>query len=334
MTKTETTDEIVIRRVRGSEIYQVIKLITEAFEREISITGLDVRRLWRMARFYRLLSYFYCFLDVLSIDFETILVAVTHGKVVGEIHAVPHGKRVWSLDSAAVDSRFRGRGIFKNLLKEALEYISERQGERVITSLWTTNIAPVKVTNRLKFEVFEEKALLYLEDINALHLKTKGNINIRNAERTDVKKIHEVRKALCPKQIEICKTAAENFSESIIQRLRNRITKVNSKKWIMELKGKVIGYAKVTYTSTEEAANIESFYVLPSEAFSEHIGILLNEVLAFLKLQNIRMVTASINNEWKEVIRRFESSGFRFIASIYEMVKVFPSDSYRGTEDS
>ena len=334
MTKTETTEEILIRRVRRSEIYQVIKLVIDAFSGEISITGLDVRRLWGMARFYRLLSYFYSILDILGVDFETILVAVAHGKVVGEIHAAPHGRGVWSLDSAAVDARFRRRGIFKNLLKEALKYISERQGERVFTSLWTTNIAPVKVTNKLKFEVFEEKALLYLEDINAWHLETKGDVNIRNAERTDVKKIHEVRKALCPKQIEICKTAAENFSESIVQRLRNRITRVNSKKWIMESKGKVIGYAKVTYTSTEEAANIESFYVLPSEGFSEHIDILLNEVLAFLKLQNIRKVTASINNEWKEVIRRFESSGFRFIASIYEMVKVFPSDFYRGTEDS
>lgn len=324
MTKTETTDEIVIRRVKGSEIYQVIKLITEAFEREIMITGLDVRRLWGVARFYRLLSYFYYVLDILGIDFETILVAVTHGKVVGEIHAAPHGKRVWSLDSAAVDSRFRGRGIYKNLLKKALEYIYERQGERVVTSLWTTNIAPVKVTNRLKFEVFEEKALLFLANINTRHLETKGDINIRSAERTDAKKIREVHKALCPKQIEVCKTLDGHFSESFIQRVRNRITKVSSKEWVMELKGNIIAYAKVTYTSTEEAANIESFCVLPSEGFSKYVSILLNEILAFLKLQNIRKVTANINNEWKEVIRRFESFGFRFIASIYEMVKVFP----------
>lgn len=330
MTKMEATEDIVIRRVKGSEINHVIELTIDAFSKEINLTGLDVQRLWRLAKIYRLLSYFYYIFDVLGIDFETILVAVTNGQVAGEIHAVPHGKRVWSLDSAAVDARFRGRGIYRNLLKKALEYISERHGETVITSLWTTNIAPVKVTNELKFEVVEEKALLYLEDVNIQTLETKGAfLNIRNAEPEDAKNIHELRNALYQKQIDEFKTAAEYYSESIMQRLRNRITKVNSRAWIMELKGKVIGYARVIYTSSEEAANLESFYVLPSDTSSEYVSILLNKVLVFLRHQNLRKVMASVNNEWKEVIKIFESFGFRIIASIYEMVKVLSSSGER-----
>lgn len=325
MTKTDAPEEISIRRAKGREINQVVSLTIDAFSKEIGITGLDVKRLWRMANFYRSLSYLYPIFDVLGVYFETILVAVTHGSVAGEIHLVPHGKGVWSLDSAAVDARFRGRGIYRSLLKKALEYISDRHGKTVVTSLWTTNIAPVKVTNELKFDVVEKKSLLYLENINAQPSETKANIYIRNVKPADAQKIREVRNALHQRRADKFKDAAENHSESVLQRFRNKLANVNSREWIMELEGKVIGYAKFVYTSTEEAANIESFYVLPSERSPEHVGILLKEVLAFLKRRSFEKVTASVNNEWEEATRSFENSGFRSLASIYEMVKVLPS---------
>lgn len=322
MTRTETAEEIVIRRVKGNEIGQVIELIAEAFQREISITSLDVQRLWGMARFYRILSYFYFILDLLRIDFETVLVAVLDGRVVGEIHPVPHGRRIWSLDSAAVDARFRGRGIFRKLMKEAEKYISERQGEKIITSLWTNNTASVKVTNELKFEVFEEKVLLCLQHINTQYLETKSNARIRTTKRTDRRKIYEIRKGLYQKRIEVLKNVQESCSEPIMQRIRNKVTRTKSEKWIMESEGKTMGYAKVTYTSKKEAANIESFYVSSSKAFLENIDLLLSEILIFLKHQGIEKVTASLDIERKEVIKRFQVFGFESIASLYEMVKI------------
>lgn len=324
MTKTETAQEIVIRRAKGSEMYRVINLITEAFSKEISISGLNIRRLESMARLYRLLSYFFPITDFLGIDIETVLVAVSNGNVVGEIHAVPHGRRIWSLDSAAVDSQFRGRGIYRKLLKEAVEYISKKQGRKILTSLWTTNMAPVKVTNELKFNILEEKKLLYLESINTSISQNKGNVKIRNAERNDVSSIREICEKLCHAQAETCNTVAADFSESMMQSFRNRITQLHSQKWIMEFNGEIIGYVKIAYTSSEEAANIEHFYVLPSEAFSEHVDFLLREVLTFLRNQSIGKVTASINAEWNEVIKRFESLEFKSVASVYEMEKTFP----------
>jgi len=316
---TKADNEVTVRRVKGSEIYRVVDLIIQAFSMEISIIGLDVRRLRGMARLYRMLSHFYPVIDALGVDFETILVAVADEEVVGEIHLVPHGKRLWSLDSAAVDSRFRGRGIYRKLLTEAVRYIFKRHGERIVTSLWTTNIAPVKVTNELKFEILEKKELLCLEDIHASFPETKRGIYVRSAEEVDAKEICKMCSRLYPGRDETCRAVLDDFSESLLKRLRNRMTQSNSRKWIMKLNDEIIGYAKVTYTSSEEAANLEYFYVLPLEGSSDHIGIFLDEILAFLHCHNVVKATVSVNGEWKDVIREFERRRFRSVASIYEM---------------
>jgi L-amino acid N-acyltransferase YncA len=314
-------NRMLIRPIKSKDFGQVLELFSEAFKNEAKITGVDVQRYSRIAKLYRLVEIFLPVFDLFHKDFETILVAVSGDRLIGEIHVVPRGKNVWSLDSSAVDMNFRRRGVYDKLLNESLRYIFKRHGKRVVTSLWTTNVAPVKMTNRLKFKVFETQVLLRLEQCYIPTAEFYKDVLIRDVKLADLDEIYRICRILSPKKMKAYRMAPRDFRDSILSRLMSKITWSYSKKWVIEVKGKIFGYAHVTFIPSEETGKIESFYVLPSDGSSELTSFLLREVLKFLAKRNIRMLITCINEEWRETVEIFKSFGFKPIASVYEMVR-------------
>lgn len=321
MRKTETTNEIVIRRIKRTEFDKIFQLISEAFQREIEIAGFDVRRLKRMARLYSVVSGFFFLFDILHINFETILVAVSENKLVGEIHLVPRGKKIWSINSVVVDPQFRRRGIYRHLMQEALKYVARRHGKKIIQSVRKDNVAPLKIANELKFKVFVEKILMYLEISEVSLVDTKNDILIRKVQPADTQRIYKMCKVLDPKRVEIYEIKPEDYLDSLSSRLRKKITHIYSDRLILDSKGKVISYASLIYTSQREAAKLESFYLLPSRNLSELVSVFLRHLVNFLRTKNIRKVIVELNKDWLEIIEAFRCLGFEDLAFEYEMVK-------------
>ncbi len=313
--------KMVIRRIRSKDFGQVLELFSEAFKDKAKITGVDVQRFSRVAKLYRLVEIFLPVFDLFHKDFETILVAVSRGRLIGEIHVVPHGKNVWSLDSSAVDMNFRRRGVFDKLLNESLRYIFKKHGEQVVTSLWTTNVAPAKMTNRLKFKVFETQILLRFEQGEIPTVEFDKDVSIRGVKSADLEEIFRICRALSPERMQAYRIAPRDFRDCFLSRVMSKIIWSYSKKWVMEVKGKIVGYAHVTFIPPEETGKIESFYVLPSNRSSKLTSFLLSEVLKFLTKRNIRRLVTCVNEEWRETIEVFKSFGFKPIASVYEMMK-------------
>lgn len=313
--------KMVIRRIRSKDFSQVLELFSEAFNNKTRITGVDVQRFSRVARLYRLVEIFLPVFDLFHKDFETILVAVSGNRLIGEIHVVPHGKNVWSLDSSAVDVSFRRRGVYDKLLNESLRYIFKKHGEQVVTSLWTTNVAPVKMTNRLKFRVFETQILLRFEQDEIPTVEFDKDVSIGDPKSADLEEIYRICRALSPKKMQAYKMVPRDFRDSFMSRVISKITWSYSKKWVMKAKGKIVGYAHVTFIPPEETGKIESFYVLPSNRSSKLTSFLLSEVLRFLTKRNIRRLITCVNEEWQETIDVLKHFGFKPIASVYEMVK-------------
>lgn len=317
----KTCEDIVIRRIRKNDFEQLFNLITEGFKRGIDIVGLDIQRLRRMAKFYGLASSFLPLLDFLHLDFETILAAVVGNKVVGEIHLVPHGKKIWSLDSATVDRNFRGRGIYRKLMKEALKYISKRRGERIITSLWTDNIAPIKITSELKYKIFTREILL-LGELSEIHGVPKNEgIVIREIRPDDIEQVYCIYKSFNPRKTDAHKITPDDFIDSISKRIRSKIAHINSERLVIEVEGKIVGYAHVTYSSAKEASNLESFRALLSVDQFRLVHSLLSWVSSSLAVRNIKKVVISLDEERKETIEAFQRFGFKPIASVYQLVK-------------
>lgn len=314
-------EDILIRRIKGDEFEQLFKLVYEGFKKEIDVVGFDIQRLQRMARFYRQVSNFLFILNFLRIDFEIILVAVLGDKVVGEIHLVPHGKNIWSLDSAAVDKAFRRRGIYRKLMNAALKYISERRGKRILRSVLAGNVAPMKMTSELQCESLGKERLLLLESSETIAESVSGDFVVREMKPEDSEQIYQICKTLYSRKLQAYEMSSKDFVDSIWKRLRNRISHVNSVKWIAEIAGKIVGYAEVTYTSPQEAANIEFFCASSEVDLSAFTRAILGKTQSLLSAKNIRKIKISLDEEWKEALEAFQHLGFEPIASFYKSVK-------------
>lgn len=322
--QAKISEEIKVRRVKSRDLMQLFRLIAESFDREIEIVGLDMKRLQRMVKFYRLMNNFVLFLNPI-VDFETILVATLNDKVVGEIHLIPHGGGIWSLDSAAVDKNFRGRGIYRKLMQEALNYIRNKHGKRIVTSLWTDNIAPKKITNELQYDIFATETLMLYEPCEPSRTNNNEGVLIRDVERGDIEQIFEVCQTIYPNKIHAQGITPKNFSDSILKRIRNRISGTFSKRLTIEVKGKPVGYVHLTYTSPIEAGNIEFLCLLPSIAPSQLVPSLARYISNLLAERKIRKVVVSLNEEWKETIEAFQRFGYKPFASAYQLVKELSS---------
>lgn len=313
------SEKMVIRPIRKKDFDQLFELVSKSFRKEIQITGLSVQRLSRLAKLYRLFEMLLPVFDLFHKDFDTILVAVSGGRLIGGIHLVPRGKKMWSLYSAAVDTMFRGHGVFRKLMKEALEYISKRHGERVFGSVRTDKIPVVKTFKKLKFEAFGKEILLQLELNKVPVVEFNESMLIREAKPADVGEVYQICKALSPKKTQVYKIAPGDFLDSFFSRMVNRMAWSYSKRWVMEINGRIVGYAQVTYTPPQKAGEILSFYVIPKS--STLISFLLSEVLRFLATRNVRKLTTSLDEEWRETMQVFERFGFKRIATVHEMAK-------------
>ena len=325
MPKAKISEEVKVRNVKGCDFEQLLRLITEGFAREIEIVGLDMERLQMMAKFYRIINNFLSLFSFLNMDFETILVATLNYKVVGEIHLVPHGRGIWSLDSATVDKNFRGHGIYRKLMQEALNYIRKRHGKRIVTSLWIDNIAPKKITSELQYDIFATEILMLHELSEISRTNNSQEVSIRDVEHGDIEQIFGICQAAYAKKMHALGFTPKNFSDSISRRIRNRMSGTFSKRLAIELKGKIVGYAHLTYTSPKEAANIEFFCLLPSVDPLRLVPSLARYISNLLAEKNIRKVVVSINEEWEETIEVFQRFGYKPFASAYQLVKELSS---------
>lgn len=317
----ELLRSMTIRQIRKRDFNQLFELIRKSFRKEAVTTGLSVDRFSRATKFYILIKIFFPIFHVLHKDFETILVAVSGNRLIGEIHLSPQGRKIWSVASSAVDPMFRRRGVYKKLLREALRYIYEKHGKRVVLSVWADNIPAMRAYNRLGFKVFENELLLRVELDEIPIVKFDGDVMVREVKSSDVDGIYDICKALSPKRMETSEMKPEDFLDSFLSHITNRTAWSHSKKWVMETQGEIVGYVHFNYTPPQEAAKIDSFYVRPSSNSSKLASLLLSKVLRFLAVKRIKKVTASLKEEWKETIDTFESFGFKTVASINHMMK-------------
>ena len=173
----------------------------------------------------------------------------------------------------------------------------------------------------MKFEVYEKDILLALKLSEIPNVKFGEGVSIRKIKRADVEQIYQICKTLSPREMLIYEIAPRDFLDSFLSRLISMMAWSFSKKWVIEVNGKILGYAHVTYIPPQKAGKIESFYVLPSNKSTELISPFLSKVLGFLATRNTRKVTVVLNEEWKETIETFKSFGFKPITFVYKRMR-------------
>jgi len=314
-------EKMVVRRIRGKDFDQLFRLIAEGFKKENAITGFDARRLQKGARLYRRFSPLFPILNVFRVHFPNILVAVSDGILIGAINLVPHRKHVWSIDSVTVSAAFRGHGVYKRLMTEALNFVSQKGGKRVVQSVWTDNVAPVKVSKQLEFTVFEEDIMLATQFSKAPLVDVNKDAHVREFRSTDKEQVYEIFKSVTPDRLEVYDNVHEDLDISFLGHIADKLAGSHSKRWVIEAQGKTAGYASVKYTSSNEAGKIEHFFVTPSNDSTKLEDALINTIVAFLATRNIGKAIISLDKQRKQTIETFRQADFRPFASSYEMMK-------------
>jgi ribosomal protein S18 acetylase RimI-like enzyme len=307
---------ILVRRIKAEDIPSVLRLFKAAFHREISLVGLDPDRLLGFRKYRFVIGAFYGLCDLLHIDFPTILVATHKDNVVGEVHLTPLGRRIWTIDSLAVDPSCSRRGVGFTLIKESVDYVAKRQAQKVISSMRTDNVPANKIAQKLGYRIFEERIVL-MSKIGKLPKFLDNDVLTREAKPKDAKGIFEIARTTDSTKIKAFEITPEVFSDSLFQIIIDRITGTHSQKFVAETQDKIVAYGRVVYTSPIEAARIEPFYTPMSSDLPKVAGSLLSKTADYLSARKITRIITSVNAEHREAIETLTRLGFTPIANMY-----------------
>lgn len=317
-TKRASLNEIVVRRIKKKDFAQFFDVVRRAFSNEIEIVGLDLHRFSYIVKFYNLIDPLSRLLDTLNVHSPTILVAVLKDDIiVGGVHIVPFGNGVWTIDSLAVDPNYGRFGIGARLISEALKYVWDGRGERALTYVRADNLPSLRIRKKLRGEFFDRRVLLLSEMNKNFDVNPKSDFFIREVKAKDLSQVYKLCHILDSKKAVAFRIAPEKFLYSPLERLLSKLGFSFSKRLVMETHGKIVGYVHLTYASSEEAAKIESFYVVGPSDLYYRTALLLRRVFDILQKRNIKKVTVSLSEDLKETIQILESLGFKKLASFY-----------------
>lgn len=313
-----SASKIIVRRIRKKDFAQYLRVLKVSFSEEIEIVGLDLRRLLSIIRFYNLIDLASRVLDTLNIYLPTILVAISEDDmIVGGVHIAPFGNSVWTIDSLVVDPNYRRSGIGVRLISEAIKYVWNGRGERALTYVRADNLPSMKIRKRLRGEFFDKRVLLLSELNKALDIDAKDDFLIREVKSKDLLQIFNLCRELDFKKATEFRITSRAFLNSPLEHLLGKLGLASSKRLVLEAKGRVVGYIHFTYASPKEAAKIESFYIAGPSDLYHRTTLLLGRVFGALQERNIKKVTISVSEDWKEMIQILENVDFKPIASFY-----------------
>ncbi|HKZ93506.1 MAG TPA: GNAT family N-acetyltransferase [Candidatus Bathyarchaeia archaeon] len=321
-----SSDKIVVRRIRTCDFVRLAEILNTAFQREIAIVGLETNRLMDFRKYHTFVEVLYPIFDFFHRDYSTILVASLKDKVVGEVHVVPLGKRIWTIDSLAADPNRSGKGVGFSLIKGSVEYIAKKGGKRALSSIRTDNMPALKIAQKLGFQPYQKSTMLFHSvKASSSTVGTSKDGSIRKLKSTDAHKVFEICKASNPTRVYERELQPKDFEIHLLNSpsewMQNRLTQVNSEKLVVESKGEIVAYAHLTYTSPNEAARIDPLCISLSSDVPKIVDMLLRHTADFLSDKGITTLITTVNDECQEMIKVLEQKGFRKVASFHEIVK-------------
>jgi len=313
--------QIIIRPIARGDFNALFLLLSRAFTRAIEIRGFDPQRFQRNARLYSLSKFVIPLFDLFHKDYPALLVAVSEDRIVGEVHLVPIGKRTWTIDSLAVDPTYSGQGIGRNLIREAIEYAKKRRGKKVLSTIRTDNTPALKIAERLGFTPLQKTEVFFQKTENQTAATIPPNASIRRFRPIDAKDVFTICDLADPRRTEAYNMTPKDFINSVLDLVLDKMLQLHSERLVLEAERRIVGYAKITYTSRREAAKVEYFCILPSPHLPRLADALLTFILNYLEQKNIERVRISIGENRKETIESLKQKGFQRLTSLYEIAK-------------
>lgn len=318
---TGTAEDVVIRPIKGKDFNKLFGIVQRAFKKEIEIKGLDLSRFSRTIMLYRAFRLLFPVLGLLHITFPVVLVAEISNNIAGEVHLVPHGKGIWTIDSLAVDPDSVKQGIGLRLIKESVDFLYRKRVKRVLTSVRADNVPALRIREKLGYEIFDKRVLLLSEVKRApVSELAERPVLIRDMKPEDRGRIYEIARVVDTRKVQTYRITPEDFVDSFAKQLIDRVTKSHSKKFVIDMQGEIRAYGHVSYTSPLEAARLESLYIMPSDNSAELYQMLVQRILRFLQALGINRVVVELNADHEEAIETLTNLDFNLLAYSYGLV--------------
>lgn len=162
----------------GRDLRPVAELIADAFAQELDQRGSAA------LREMRIMSHIGALLKLLNRstgEFDDIFggfVWVEGGKVVGNVtvQRADSGGIRWQIANVAVAPPYRGRGISRQLMLTALDYIHENGGDWAVLQVYAQNTVARTLYERLQFEVVGGSVDLRMERVPSIEEEERPNL--------------------------------------------------------------------------------------------------------------------------------------------------------------
>ena len=122
---TAEPSEISLRELRPADVAGLCRLLGSVFDAEYAKQGIDMAGARRQ---YALVAWANLILRPLGLDFFQVVVARRDDAVIGTLASFPVEPGLWYQGFGAVDESCRGAGVYKQLIRVALEAVARRGG--------------------------------------------------------------------------------------------------------------------------------------------------------------------------------------------------------------
>ena len=306
----ETVDDVLIREFCKSDLNDLLEVLGLSFSEELEVSGFDPDHAKKMVdqMFGIIGRVFLGFSKLFGKEPIKFLVAEVNRRLVGTAMVNRRGK-VGYISTVMVHPTYRRKGIARKLMKNALNYIQNKNLKRAVLHVVSTNVPAKNLYTELGFREFEKTAHLVGNIDHFSQAENVEGVQIRNFQKKDTDAVYELMKASeDPKHLEIFDLKKEDLKTPFVQRVFHFSTESK----IVAFHGdSVIGYAQAICTTPNEAGRVRNIQVCPEMRSKGIEEMLINAAINEIKKAGTKKVTATASLKRPELIAAMKRFGFK-----------------------
>jgi len=301
---------LIIRDFRKEDINDVIECARASFVEEFEVEGVDPD-VWRKMvrrRFSIPGRILFGFLRLFDNEPMKFFVADVDGKVIGTT-MVTKRRKIGLVETVMVHPNFRRKGIATELMKTAINYVRKRKFARAVLQVLSTNNSAKSLYQKLGFKKFDDTIRLTIDMDSLPNSERTEGIQVRDFRRSYINEVYElIRNSRDPNWLMMYDFRKKDLKTSFW----DRVARMSSTKKVVATKDeKIVGYARLSYTTAKEAGRISGLEVSP-EMISKGIEEeLIRAGVNHVKPSGTKTILVAAPLTREGLIKRLEVLGFK-----------------------
>jgi len=315
-------DNVLIRDFRKSDLDDLLRLLPVCNAEEFEATGFDPDHVRGMVnRWFGWGGRFlFGLLGLFGKRPLKFLAAEADGKLVGTTIVADRGK-LSSISVVMVDPDCRRRGIATRLMTRALEYVRQRGKARAVLGVLSTNVPAIDMYVKLRFRAFENAVYFVGETGSFVAPEDVDGVVIRPFQNDDLNEVYTLVVASeDPVRLKMYDFRKNNLKTPFLARFfrtskETKLAAVHN--------GRIVGYAEVSYTTTNEVGKIGFIH---ANVEGRKLGVeklLINAARCVVETAGVNRFRVTVPSTQQELAETVKALGFKKALAVDGMVAEF-----------